>query len=71
MRTPSIVSSWPVVVMSIVGAMRVGSPVEVVCPSPAPIWPAGPLLERGAVHVAGPAGHRRPGEDVLGDRRAP
>ena len=43
MRTPSMVSSWPVVVMSTVGGMSVASPVEVVWPSPAPICPAGPL----------------------------
>ena len=43
MRTPSTVSSWPVWVMSTVGAIRAIEPVEVVMPSPAPIWPAGPL----------------------------
>ncbi len=42
-RTPSTVSSWPVVVISTVGAMRVTVPVDVVWPSPEPIWSAGPL----------------------------
>ena len=41
-RTPSTVSSCPVVVMSSVGAIRVTVPVDVVCPRPAPTWPCGP-----------------------------
>ncbi len=51
--------------MSIVGGMRVGSPVDVVCPRPAPIWPAGPLASDGAVHVPGPPPHGDAGEHVL------
>jgi len=42
MRTPSIVSVWPVWSTSTVGVMRVGMPVEVVGPSPAPTAPSGP-----------------------------
>ena len=42
MRTPSTVSSWPVVVMSRVGRISVTVPVDVVWPRPAPTWPSGP-----------------------------
>jgi hypothetical protein len=41
-RTPSTVNSCPVWVTSIVGAISEISPVDVVCPSPAPTWPSGP-----------------------------
>jgi hypothetical protein len=53
--------------MVTVGSISVTVPVEVVWPSPAPtrLRAAG---QRGAVHVARPAGHRRPGVDVLRDR---
>lgn len=42
-RTPSTVSSWPVSVMSTVGGIRLMVPMEVVEPSPAPIWASGAL----------------------------
>jgi len=41
-RTPSTVSSWPVVVMVTVGSIKVTVPVEVVWPRPAPTQPRGP-----------------------------
>ena len=43
MWMPSTVSSCPVWVMSTVGGISVTVPVEVVCPRPAPTWPAGPF----------------------------
>ena len=55
-------------VMSIVGGISVGSPVEVVWPSPHPICPLGTLGERRAVHEVRSASHRRADEHVLGDR---
>lgn len=42
-RTPSTVSTCPVRLMSTVGAIRPTLPVDVVCPSPQPICPAGPF----------------------------
>ena len=42
MRTPSTVSSCPVVEISTVGTTSVTVPVDVVCPSPAPTAPCGP-----------------------------
>jgi len=41
--TPSTVSCWPVCVISAVGGISDTVPVEVVMPSPAPIWPSGDL----------------------------
>ena len=43
MRMPSTVTSWPVWVMSIVGAINVTVPVDVVWPRPAPTCPVGPF----------------------------
>ena len=67
-RTPSTVSSWPVVrdvdrrrdqrrLTGRGGLAEAGADLS-----------GRALLERGAVHVAGAAGHRGAGEDVLGDR---
>ena len=44
-RTPSTISSWPVWVMSTVGAISETRPCEVVRPSPAPTWPARSAVE--------------------------
>ncbi len=67
MRTPSIVSSWPVEVMSIVGGISVGSPVEVVWPSPQPICPSGSFASAAPYMKSGAPPHRRADEHVLGD----
>ena len=40
-RTPSIVSSCPVRVMSTVGAIRPSEPVDVAMPRPVLTWPVG------------------------------
>ena len=68
MRTPSIVSSWPVCVMYTVGAMSVDRAGRRGLPEPGAH--AAPLAAREgrAVHVRGAAAHRRAGVDVLGDR---
>lgn len=42
-RMPSTDSVCPVRVMSSVGGISPTEPVEVVCPSPAPIWPRSPV----------------------------
>lgn len=42
-RMPSTVSVWPVRVTSSVGGIRPTEPVDVVWPSPAPIWPRSPF----------------------------
>ncbi|MEV5302991.1 hypothetical protein [Amycolatopsis methanolica] len=60
-RTPSTVSSWPVVLMSTVGRIKVTVPVEVVIPSPAPSCPtaltgnAAPYMYAARRDIAGPA----------------
>jgi hypothetical protein len=46
MRTPSTISSWPVWVISSVGAMSPIEPVELVMPSPVPICASAALGSR-------------------------
>ena len=69
MRMPSTISSWPVWVISRVGAMSPMVPSEVVCPQPGPDLAGRTFRQCGAVHVDRPAGHGGTGVDVLGDRR--
>ena len=64
--TPSRTSTWPVWVMSRVGAMRPICPSDVAWPSPQPIWPGRAPLQVTAVHVDRAAGHGGAGVDVLG-----
>ena len=69
MSTPSSVSSWPVWVISSVGGISPTVPTEVVWPSPAPIWPAGPFGSLAPYMYSRTAAHGAARVDVLGDRR--
>ena len=63
--TPSMVCVSPVSRMSTVGTIRATSPVDADLAQPAADLPLRAAVQRGAVHVGGPARHRGAGVDVL------